>query len=168
MSQKNSAEQKAIERVSQAFGALGKRIERPLNVVPILRAGMGFADAIHRMIPDAHMGHIGMFRDEKKLSPVGYYQKLPARIGEGPALLVDPMLATGGSAVAAVKLLRTHHCPDIRFVSLIAAPEGIARLHQEEPDVPIFTAAIDRQLDENGYILPGLGDAGDRIFGTTD
>ena len=146
----------------------GRRLDMPISIVPILRAGMGFADAIHRMIPDAHMGHIGMFRDEKKLSPVGYYQKLPRHIAEGPTLLVDPMLATGGSAVAAVKLLKSHGCTDIRFVCLIAAPEGIETLQSEAPDVSVFTAAIDRQLDERGYILPGLGDAGDRIFGTTE
>lgn len=146
----------------------GKCIDRPLGIVPILRAGMGFANAIARMIPDAYMGHIGIFRDDRNLSPVAYYQKLPSRIADGPVLLVDPMLATGGSAAAAVKLLKSHACTDIRFICLIAAPEGVAKLNCEAPDVRIITAAIDRQLDQNGCIRPGLGDAGDRIFGTVE
>ena len=145
---------------------VGHQLAQPIHLVPILRAGLGFADSIHRMIPDAKVGHIGMFRDEEHLTPVAYYQKLPDSIANGPVLLVDPMLATGGSAVAAVKLLRSHGCEDIRMVCLIAAPEGISALCASDPALPIYTAAIDRQLNDKGYILPGLGDAGDRLFGT--
>lgn len=145
-----------------------RQLMPPVTIVPILRAGLGFADAIHRILPGANMGHLGMFRDEKKLTPVGYYQKLPHDVADGPVLLVDPMLATGGSAIAAVRLLKGLGCKDIRFLCLIAAPEGIAKLQAAADDVPIYTAAIDRELNEHGYILPGLGDAGDRIFGTTE
>ncbi len=144
----------------------GAQLNQPISIVPILRAGLGFADSIHRLIPDAQVGHIGMFRDEKRLTPVPYYQKTPPAIADGPVLLVDPMLATGGSAAAAIDLLRSCGCRDIRFICLIAASEGVAKLAAHAPGVPIYTAAIDRQLDKNGYILPGLGDAGDRIYGT--
>lgn len=145
-----------------------QRVSRPITIVPILRAGLGFAEGMHHLIPYASMGHIGMFRDEQKLEPVGYYENLPLTIAAGPVLLADPMLATGGSAVAAVDLLVSKRCDDIRFICLIAAPEGIEKLADNHPEVPIFTAAIDRQLDDRGYILPGLGDAGDRMFGTAD
>ena len=144
------------------------RVRKPITIVPILRAGLGFSVGMHRLIPYASMGHIGMFRDEEKLSPVGYYENLPPNIAGASVLLADPMLATGGSAVAAVELLHQRGCTDVRFICLIAAPEGIEKLSEEHPDVPIFTAAIDRQLDDRGYIMPGLGDAGDRIFGTSD
>jgi uracil phosphoribosyltransferase len=146
----------------------GSRLRLPVTIVPILRAGLGMADGVHEVIPEAHVGHIGMFRDEKNLLPVSYYLKLPARVAQGPVLLVDPMLATGGSAVAAVRILREHGCTDVRLICLIAAPEGVAALSSEYPNVPIYTASLDRQLNEKGYIMPGLGDAGDRLFGTTE
>jgi len=146
----------------------GVQLDGPVTVVPILRAGMGPAAGMARLIPGAQVGHIGMFRDEKSLKPVSYYVKLPANIAQGLAILVDPMLATGGSASAAVHVLKQRGCKGIRFASLVAAPEGIARLLADHPEIHITTCAIDRQLNEKGYILPGLGDAGDRIYGTVE
>ncbi len=146
----------------------GAQLVGPVTVVPILRAGIGPAAGMARLIPGAQVGHLGMFRDEKSLKPVSYYVKLPADIAQGVALLIDPMLATGGSASAAVHVLKQRGCTDIRFTCLVAAPEGIDRLSADHPDVPITACAIDRQLNEKGYILPGLGDAGDRIFGTVE
>ncbi|MFI4861842.1 MAG: uracil phosphoribosyltransferase [Phycisphaerales bacterium JB063] len=144
----------------------GSQLVGPITIVPILRAGMGPATGMAQLIPESQVGHVGMFRDEQSLTPVSYYVKLPANIADGPVLLVDPMLATGGSASAAVRVLKERGCNDLRFLCLVAAPEGIAKLRGDHPDVPIYTAAIDRQLNDKGYILPGLGDAGDRIFGT--
>lgn len=144
----------------------GVALKKPTTIVPILRAGLALAEAMHQIIPNAQTGHIGMFRDETSLKPVSYYDKLPIDVATGPVLLVDPMLATGGSVVASIDLLKRHDCEDIRFICLLAAPDGIERLHSEHPDVPIFTASIDDELDARGYILPGLGDAGDRAFGT--
>lgn len=144
----------------------GVSLRRPITIVPVLRAGLALAEEMHRIVPGSRTGHIGMFRDESSLQPVSYYDKLPRDIAAGPVLLVDPMLATGGSVVAAIELLRQHHCHDIRFVCLLAAPEGLEQLSQRHEDVPIFTAAVDRELDHRGFILPGLGDAGDRAFGT--
>jgi uracil phosphoribosyltransferase len=143
-----------------------RRLAGPVTIVPILRAGIGMADGITALMPEARTGHIGLYRDETSLKPVEYYCKLPDDIAGGPVFLVDPMLATGGSAIAAAQLLAKQRCTDVRFVCLVAAPEGIAAMQEHCPDVPIFTAALDRQLNEQGYILPGLGDAGDRIFGT--
>jgi uracil phosphoribosyltransferase len=144
----------------------GYVLQFPVTVVPILRAGLGLAEGVMHLLPKAAMGHVGMFRDEKALTPVSYYEKLPKQISQGPVLLVDPMLATGGSAVAAVDLLKERGCTDIRFLCLIAAPEGVEKLSEAHPDVPIYTAALDEKLNENGYIMPGLGDAGDRLYGT--
>lgn len=144
----------------------GVTLATPVTIVPILRAGLGMADGVLRLIPQAHMGHLGMFRDEEKLRPVSYYESVPSEATRGPVLLIDPMLATAGSATAAVARLRELGCKDIRFICLIAAPEGIANFTAKFPDVPVYAAVIDRQLNEVGYILPGLGDAGDRIFGT--
>ena len=146
----------------------GVQLAGPVTVVPILRAGMGPAAGMARLIPGSQVGHIGMFRDEKSLTPVSYYVKLPADLAQGPVILVDPMLATGGSASAAVQVLKQKGCEDIRFACLVAAPEGVKRLQADHSDVPITTCAIDRQLNEKGYIVPGLGDAGDRIFGTVE
>ena len=144
----------------------GSQLVGPITLVPILRAGMGPAAGMAQLIPESQVGHVGMFRDESSLTPVSYYVKLPANIAQGLALMVDPMLATGGSASAAVHVLKERGCTQIRFLCLVAAPEGVTRLNTDHPDVPIYTAAIDRQLNDKGYILPGLGDAGDRIFGT--
>ena len=139
---------------------------KKLCFVPILRAGTGILDGMLDLIPSARVGHIGLYRDPSTLVPVEYYLKLPDDLPERLVILVDPMLATGHSAAAALTRLRQAGAAQMRFVCLLAAPEGLEVLHHEHPDVPVFTAAIDRQLDEHGYIRPGLGDAGDRLYGT--
>ena len=144
----------------------GTRLAAAPTVVCILRAGAGLTPGVLSLIPGARMGHLGMFRDEDSLKPVSYYDKLPPDAADGPVLLCDPMLATGGSAVAAVELLRARGCRDVTFLGVIAAPEGVERLTSRFPDVPLVLAALDEKLNEHGYIVPGLGDAGDRIFGT--
>ncbi|MSR29440.1 MAG: uracil phosphoribosyltransferase [Phycisphaerales bacterium] len=144
----------------------GRRLARPVTVVPVLRAGLGMTRGVLDMLPDARVGHIGIRRDEDSAAPIGYYTRLPEDVGNGPVLLVDPMLATGGSADHALTLLRDAGCRDTRLVCIVAAPEGVARLARSHPDVPIYTAALDRELDERKFIRPGLGDAGDRCFGT--
>ena len=135
-------------------------------VVPILRAGLGLVDGVLRMVPSARVGHIGMYRDEETLEPHPYFCKMPKDVAERDVLIVDPMLATGGSAVAAIDMMKARGVKNIKFMCLVAAPEGVEVVNQAHPDVPIFTASLDRQLNEHKYILPGLGDAGDRIFGT--
>ena len=135
-------------------------------VVPILRAGLGMTDGILNLIPAAKVGHIGMARDEKTHQPVSYYCKLPDRIGERTVIITDPMLATGGSAVDAIRFIKEKGGRRIKFMCIIAAPEGLERLHTAHPDVQIYVGHLDRELNENAYICPGLGDAGDRIFGT--
>jgi uracil phosphoribosyltransferase len=144
----------------------GVELARPVTLVPILRAGLGMTDGVLAVLPDARMGHLGVYRDERTLEPVSYYSKFPPDIAATEVLLIDPMLATGGSGSAAVAFLKKAGVTSTKFVCLVAAPEGIAGLHQHHPEVPIYCAAIDRELNEKGYILPGLGDAGDRIFGT--
>jgi uracil phosphoribosyltransferase len=144
----------------------GKVLARPITLVPILRAGLGMSEGVLRMLPDARLGHLGVYRNEASLEPVAYYQKLPRDIASTEVLLIDPMLATGGSAVAAVSFLKKAGVTSMKFVCLVAAPEGIHAFHRVHPEIPIYTAAIDRELNEKGYIMPGLGDAGDRIFGT--
>jgi uracil phosphoribosyltransferase len=139
---------------------------KKLALVPILRAGLGMADGISQLLPTARVGHIGVYRDEDSLQPVHYYAKLPGDEGERDYFVLDPMLATGGSATAAVTTLKTAGARRIRFLCLVAAPEGVERMLDGHPDVPIFAAALDRGLNEQGFILPGLGDAGDRLFGT--
>ncbi|HJV61964.1 MAG TPA: uracil phosphoribosyltransferase [Albitalea sp.] len=134
--------------------------------VSIMRAGSGFLDGMLNVIPGARIGHIGLYRDPKTLVAIEYYFKMPADMHERDAIVLDPMLATGNSAVAAVERLKETQPKSIRFVCLLAAPEGLANFHANHPDVPVYVAAIDRQLDEHGYIVPGLGDAGDRLFGT--
>ena len=135
-------------------------------VVPILRAGLGLVDGVLRMVPSARVGHIGMYRDEETCQPQEYYCKLPADIENKICIVLDPMLATGGSAIAAVELLKKKGVKHIKCMHIIAAPEGIKALHEAEPDVQIYCAVEDRELNEHSYILPGLGDAGDRLFGT--
>ena len=139
---------------------------KKLAVVPILRAGLGMVDGMLDMIPSAKVGHIGLYRDPETLNPVEYYCKLPADSNEREVFVVDPMLATGGSSSAAITMLKEHGCKSIHFMCIIAAPEGIARMQKEHPDVDIYVAALDDHLNDHGYIVPGLGDAGDRIFGT--
>ncbi len=139
---------------------------KKVGVVPILRAGVGMLDGVLAMVPVARVGFLGMYRDEDTLQPVSYYQKLPGELAEREILLLDPMLATGGSAAHAVQACKDGGARSVALLSIIAAPEGIAALHDAHPDVAIYVAAVDRQLNERGYILPGLGDAGDRIWGT--
>ncbi|MDO5115411.1 MAG: uracil phosphoribosyltransferase [Synergistaceae bacterium] len=147
---------------TSVFTLSGKK----LAIVPVLRAGLGMVEGILKLVPNAKVGHIGLYRDPKTLKPVDYYCKLPADISERDIFVVDPMLATGGSAAAAVSHIRERGGKRMSLVSLLAAPEGIARFHQEHPDVDIYVAAVDSNLDDHGYIVPGLGDAGDRLFGT--
>ena len=139
---------------------------KKLGIVPILRAGLGMVDGIMNMIPACRIGHIGLYRDPETLEPVEYYCKLPADAEERELLLLDPMLATGGSASDAITLIKKRGCKHIRLVNLIAAPEGIAKVQADHPDVDIFVAGLDDHLNDHGYIVPGLGDAGDRLFGT--
>lgn len=139
---------------------------RKLAFVPILRAGMGMLDGMLALLPAAKVGHIGLYRDETTATPVEYYCKLPSDIAERDVIVLDPMLATGGSAMDAITLVKRSHPKSIKFLCIIAAPEGLEVLTKTHPDVQIYCAAVDEKLNENGYILPGLGDAGDRIFGT--
>ena len=139
---------------------------RKLALVPILRAGLGMVDGIAQLIPSARVGHIGLYRDEQTLRPHDYYFKIPGAEGVRDFLVLDPMLATGGSAVAAVDALKQAGARQVRFLCLVASPVGVAHMLERHPDVPIFTAALDRELNSQGFILPGLGDAGDRLFGT--
>lgn len=144
----------------------GNVLDVPVILVPILRAGTGMLGGVLNLIPTAKVGHIGLYRDPASLTPVEYYAKLPPQLPEAQIILVDPMLATGGSAIAAVDIIKREGGRKIQFLCLVAAPEGVETLSQAHPDLPIYTAALDRQLNDHGYILPGLGDAGDRIFGT--
>ena len=146
----------------QAEMISGKKIA----IVPILRAGLGMVDGLQSLVPVAKVGHIGMYRDPETHKPVEYYCKLPADIEQRLVILVDPMLATGGSAADALTKLKEHGCTNIRFMCLVAAPEGVKKVQEEHPDVDIYAAALDERLNDHAYIVPGLGDAGDRIFGT--
>lgn len=140
--------------------------EDSVVIVPILRAGLGMVNGVHKVFPTAKVGHIGMYRNEETLEPCEYYCKLPEGIENKRVVLVDPMLATGGSASDALSALKKRGCKNIKFMAIIAAPVGIEKVATEHPDVQIYVSTLDRQLNENGYILPGLGDAGDRLFGT--
>jgi uracil phosphoribosyltransferase len=139
---------------------------KKLGIVPILRAGLGMVDGILKLVPAARVGHVGLYRDPETLQPVEYYCKLPYDVAERDIIVVDPMLANGGSASAAITFLKQRGCKHIKLMNLIAAPEGIARVQADHPDVDIFVAAQDEKLNDHGYIVPGLGDAGDRLFGT--
>lgn len=139
---------------------------KKLAIVPILRAGLGMVDGMVSMMPNVKVGHIGLFRDPETLEPVKYYFKMPPDIEERDVIVVDPMLATGGSASAAISFLKADGVKHIKLMSIIGAPEGVARMKKDHPDVDIFVAALDERLNDHGYIVPGLGDAGDRIFGT--
>ncbi len=144
----------------------GDHLSQRITVVPILRAGIGMTEGVLELMPEARVGHLGMARDEATLEPRAYLNKLPPDLGAGPVILIDPMLATGGSAVAAATMLRDAGAKDLRMICLVASPEGVQRMAKAHPTMPVYTAALDRELDERGYILPGLGDAGDRLFGT--
>ena len=139
---------------------------KKMAIVPILRAGLGMVDGVLELIPAAKIGHIGLYRDPETLDPVEYYCKLPADCSEREVFVVDPMLATGGSAVAAIQMLKDKGCKNVHFMCIIAAPEGVKKMQEAHPDVDIFIGALDEKLNDHGYIVPGLGDAGDRIFGT--
>ena len=146
--------------------AKGRQIEKKLGLVPILRAGIGMVNGMLNLMPTAKVGHLGMYRDPDTLQPVTYYGKLPKDAKEREIFVVDPMLATGGTAAAAIEYLKSKGVTDIKFLCLIAAPEGVKKIQTEYPDVDIYTAAYDSHLNSHGYIVPGLGDAGDRLFGT--
>ena len=139
---------------------------KKLAIVPILRAGLGMVDGILSLVPSAKVGHIGLYRDPETLEPVKYYCKMPKDIAEREVHIVDPMLATGGSATAAITFIKEYRCKNIKMLNILAAPEGVARIRKDHPDVDIYVAALDEKLNDHGYIVPGLGDAGDRIFGT--
>jgi uracil phosphoribosyltransferase len=143
-----------------------RQLAKDVIIVPILRAGLGMVEGIQMIIPTAKVGHIGMYRDEETLEPHEYYAKFPDEIVNGTVLVVDPMLATGGSASAAITAVKKRGATDIRFVGLVGCPEGVKRLHTDHPNVDIYLAAMDEKLNEIGYIVPGLGDCGDRLFGT--
>mgnify|MGYP001530270748 FL=1 len=139
---------------------------KKLAIVPVLRAGLGMVDGVLPLIPSAKVGHIGLYRDPDTLEPVEYYCKMPNDIAEREVIILDPMLATGGSASAAIQFIKNYEVKNIKLMNIIAAPEGIQRVHHDHPDVDIYCAALDEKLNDHGYIVPGLGDAGDRIFGT--
>ena len=139
---------------------------KKMGVVPILRAGLGMVNGVLKIIPAARVGHVGLYRDPQTLQPVEYYCKLPTDVQERDLIVIDPMLATGGSCVAAIDLVKKHGAKNIKLMCLVAAPEGISQVNKDHPDVDIYVAAVDEHLNEHGYIVPGLGDAGDRIFGT--
>jgi uracil phosphoribosyltransferase len=155
-----------VEVTTPMGATTGEDLRDKIGLVPILRAGLGMVEGVWQLMPSAEVWHIGLYRDEETLKPVAYYNKLPVAPTVAVCLILDPMLATGGSAVAAVDILKKWGVEKIKFVGLIAAPEGLKRLHEAHPDVPIHLAAIDDHLNEIGYIVPGLGDAGDRQFGT--
>jgi uracil phosphoribosyltransferase len=155
-----------IEVVTPLAITSGFELKEQVGLIPILRAGLGMVSGVHELIPSAEVWHIGLYRDEKTLQPVQYYNKLPVAPTVQVCLILDPMLATGGSAAATVDILKRWGATKIKFMGILAAPEGISALHKSHPDVQIYIAKIDECLNENGYIMPGLGDAGDRQFGT--
>ena len=156
-----------IEVETPVATAVEKRLAgKKVVVVPILRAGLGMVDGVLELLPAAKVGHIGMYRDEETLQPHEYFVKMPDHLDKRDMIIVDPMLATGGSAIAAVDALKKRGAKSIRFVCLVAAPEGVKALREAHPDIDVYAAALDDHLNENGYIVPGLGDAGDRLFGT--
>ena len=149
-----------------ATGTFRTLAGKKLAIVPVLRAGLGMVDGILTLIPSAKVGHIGLYRDPDTLEPVEYYCKMPTDIAERDVIILDPMLATGGSASAAIQFIKNYEVKHVKLMNIIAAPEGIERVHRDHPDVDIYAAAVDEKLNDHGYIVPGLGDAGDRIFGT--
>jgi uracil phosphoribosyltransferase len=156
----------AVEVQTPLESAAGSRLPSEITIVPVLRAGLGMVDGFLRLLPGARVGHVGVYRDEEEHRPVDYYERLPPGLADSHVFVVDPMLATGGSAVHALDRLRAAGAQRLALVCLVVAPEGLAAVEEHHPDVPIWTAAVDRELDENAYIRPGLGDAGDRVFGT--
>lgn len=157
---------KAISVQTPLAVCAGAVLWKPIVLVPILRAGLGMLDGIQRIAPEAAIGHIGLYRDAETLRPVSYYEKVPVNVAAAEVLLLDPMLATGNSASEAASILKAQGARKIQFLCVVACPAGVKQFHGEHPDIPIITAAIDPELNEHGYIVPGLGDAGDRYFGT--
>lgn len=157
---------KTVEIETPLAKTQGEALARELVIVPILRAGLGMVDAIHMLIPHAKIGHIGLYRDETTFTPAKYYSKFPLNLKEATVLLLDPMLATGGSAQASYDMLKQAGAQDIRFIGIVASPEGIAYVKKHCPDMQVYIAAVDQGLNDHKYIVPGLGDAGDRLFGT--
>ncbi|MCI2106255.1 MAG: uracil phosphoribosyltransferase [Intestinimonas sp.] len=155
-----------IIKTPVATGTFKALTGKKLAIVPILRAGLGMVDGILTLIPSAKVGHIGLYRDPETLEPVEYYCKMPSDISERDVIILDPMLATGGSASAAIQFIKNYEVKHIKLMNIIGAPEGLARVRHDHPDVEVYCAALDEKLNEHGYIVPGLGDAGDRIFGT--
>jgi uracil phosphoribosyltransferase len=161
-----SWETNPIEIETPLRASTGAILAKPIVLVPILRAGLGMLDGIQRIAPEAAIGHIGLYRDAETLRPVSYYDKVPVNAAAAEVLLLDPMLATGNSACEAASILKAHGARSIQFLCVVACPAGIEKFHEQHADVRIITAAIDPELDDHGYIVPGLGDAGDRYFGT--
>ncbi len=157
---------KEVDVVTPITSTVCRTLSKDVIIVPILRAGLGMVDGIQMLIPTAKVGHVGMYRDEKTLEPVEYYAKFPNEIAEGTVIVVDPMLATGGSASAAITTVKEKGATDITYVGIVGCPEGVAKLNKDHPDVDIYLAAMDEKLNDVGYIVPGLGDCGDRLFGT--
>jgi len=156
-------ERKLVTPLEESTGFV---LSKPVTLVPILRAALAMCDGILSLIPHARVGHVGLYRNKDTLKPVEYYVKFPKDLDQSEIIVIDPMLATGGSAAAAIDIIKKHGGKNMTFVCLVASPEGIKALHESHPEVPIYTAALDRELNEKGYILPGLGDAGDRVYGT--
>jgi uracil phosphoribosyltransferase len=156
----------AVEVQTPLEPTQGSRLPSEITIVPVLRAGLGMVDGFLRLLPGARVGHVGVYRDEQQHTPVDYYQRLPPGLSESHVFVVDPMLATGGSAVHALDNLKAAGARSLALVCLVVAPEGLAAVEEQHPEVPVWAAAVDRELDENAYIRPGLGDAGDRVFGT--
>jgi len=155
-----------VDIVTPVSPTKAQELAKEVVLVPILRAGLGMVDGIRGLIPTAKVGHIGLYRDEKTLEPHEYFAKFPSNMPDAVVMVLDPMLATGGSASAAITMLKRRHASAIKLVCLVGAPEGVARIEKDHPDVDIYLAALDEKLNDHGYIVPGLGDAGDRIFGT--
>ena len=156
----------AVEVQTPLEPAAGSRLPAEITIVPVLRAGLGMVDSFLRLLPGARVGHVGVYRDEQEHRPVDYYERLPPGLADSHVFVPDPMLATGGSAVHALNRLKEAGAERLRLICLVCAPEGVKAVQEAHPDVPIWTAALDRELDERGFIRPGLGDAGDRAFGT--
>ena len=156
----------AIEIETPLASSAGVVIAKPIVLVPILRAGLGMLDGIQRIAPEAAIGHIGLYRDAETLKPISYYNKVPVNVAAAEVLLLDPMLATGNSACEAASILKAQGARSIQLLCIVACPTGTDQFHRDHPDIPIITAALDPKLDDHGYIVPGLGDAGDRYFGT--
>ena len=157
---------RSIEVETPLAPCAGAVLAKPIVLVPILRAGLGMLDGIQRLAPDAAIGHIGLYRDAETLRPVSYYNRIPVSVAAAEVLLLDPMLATGNSACEAASILKAHGASSVQLLAIVACPPGIQQFHHEHPEIPIVTAAIDPRLNDHGYIVPGLGDAGDRYFGT--